>query len=538
MIEKTANDTLSREVLRRRTFAIISHPDAGKTTLTEKLLLYAGALHLAGAVQARAHQRRATSDWMALEQARGISITSTMLQFEYQGMLVNLLDTPGHQDFSEDTYRTLMAVDSAVMVLDSAKGIEPQTKKLFTVCRRRGIPILTFINKMDQPGRHPFELLDEIEQTLGMTAVPFNWPIGEGAGFQGLYDLRERHVLFFQRTAHNQRRAPMQVEAFPHPSLAATLAEAYGPLQEEIALVTGAGTSFDRPRFLAGELTPVFFGSALTNFGVEPFLNAFLQLAPPPGPRLSGQRLVQPTDEAFTGFVFKIQANMDPQHRDRMAFLRVCSGRFEKDMMVYHARLGRKIRMTRPHRLFGRDRETIDEAYPGDVVGLVNPGLFAIGDTLCSTGSLAFDPIPQFSPECFGVLHSTDISKYKQFQKGLAQLEEEGVMQVFLAPDHARREPILAAVGELQFDVVVSRLQNEYGVTARVERLPYTCARWISGDPEKIARVYWPMDTLRLVDRSGRSVMLFASERLLAYCMKENPDIQFRAIDEAERVGG
>ncbi|MGE0277761.1 MAG: peptide chain release factor 3 [Nitrospiraceae bacterium] len=538
MIEKAANDTLSREVLRRRTFAIISHPDAGKTTLTEKLLLYAGALHLAGAVQARSHQRRATSDWMELEQARGISITSTMLQFAYQGMLVNLLDTPGHQDFSEDTYRTLMAVDSAVMVLDGAKGIEPQTKKLFTVCRRRGIPILTFINKMDQPGRHPFDLLDEIEQTLGMTAVPFNWPIGEGAGFQGLYDLRERHVLFFQRTAHNQRRAPMQVEAFPHPSLAATLGEAYGPLQEEIALVTGAGTSFDRTRFLAGELTPVFFGSALTNFGVEPFLNAFLQLAPPPGPRLTAQRLVQPTDEAFSGFVFKIQANMDPQHRDRMAFLRICSGRFEKDMMVYHARLGRKIRMTRPHRLFGRDRETIDEAYPGDVVGLVNPGLFAIGDTLCSTESLVFDPIPQFPPECFGVLHSTDISKYKQFQKGLKQLEEEGVMQVLLAPDHVRREPILAAVGELQFDVVVSRLKNEYGVAATVERLPYTCARWISGDPEKLARVYWPMDTLRLVDRSGRAVMLFASERLLAYCMKENPAIQFRALDEVESAAG
>ena len=536
MTDNTAIEGLSREVLRRRTFAIISHPDAGKTTLTEKLLLYAGALHLAGAVQARSHQRRATSDWMELEQARGISITSTVLQFAYQGMLVNLLDTPGHQDFSEDTYRTLMAVDSAVMVLDSAKGIEPQTKKLFAVCRRRGIPILTFINKLDQPGRHPFDLLHEIEQTLGLTAVPFNWPIGEGAAFQGLYDLRERHVLFFQRTAHNQRRAPMQVEAFPHPNLAVTLGETYGPLQEEIALLTGAGTSFDHARFLAGELTPVFFGSALTNFGVEPFLNAFLQLAPPPGPRQSAQRLVQPTDEAFSGFVFKIQANMDPQHRDRMAFLRVCSGRFEKDMVVYHARLGRKIRMTRPHRLFGRDRETIDEAFPGDVVGLVNPGLFAIGDTLCSTGLLAFDPIPQFPPECFGVLHSSDISKYKQFQKGLRQLEEEGVMQVLLAPDQTRREPVLAAVGDLQFDVVVSRLQSEYGVTASVERLPYVCARWIGGDPEKLTRVYWPMDTLRLVDRKGCPVMLFGSERLLAYCMKENPSIEFRSLDEAESV--
>ena len=527
-IENSSAEVLPREVLRRRTFAIISHPDAGKTTLTEKLLLYAGAVHLAGAVQARSHQRRATSDWMELEQARGISITSTMLQFDYQGARVNLLDTPGHQDFSEDTYRTLMAVDSAVMVLDGAKGIEPQTKKLFAVCRRRGIPILTFINKMDLPGRQPFDLLDEIECTLGMTAVPFNWPIGEGASFQGLYDLRERQVLFFERTAHNQRRAPMQIDTFPHPRLAEKLGDAYGPLQEEIGLLTGAGTSFDHTRFLAGELTPVFFGSALTNFGVGPFLDAFIHLAPPPGPRPSTQGQVRPTDEAFSGFVFKIQANMDPQHRDRMAFLRICSGRFEKDMMVYHPRLGRKIRMTRPHRLFGRDRETIEEAFPGDVVGLVNPGLFAIGDTLCVSGSLAFDPIPHFPPECFGVLRTQDISKYKQFQKGLQQLEEEGVMQIFFSPDHVRREPILAAVGELQFDVVVSRLQSEYGVKTSVERLPHTLAQWISGDARKIADAYWPADTLRLVDRSGHQVMLFPSEHLLAYCIKSNPSVEFR----------
>jgi len=291
-VENSAADELRREVSRRRTFAIISHPDAGKTTLTEKLLLYAGAVHLAGAVQARSSQRQAKSDWMELEQARGISITSTMLQFDYQGARVNLLDTPGHQDFSEDTYRTLMAVDSAVMVLDGAKGIEPQTKKLFAVCRKRGIPILTFINKMDQPGRHPFDLLDEIERTLGMTAVPFNWPIGEGSGFQGVYDFQHRQVLFFQRTAHNQRRAPMTVEAFPNPKLAETLGDAYGPLQEEIGLLTGAGTSFDRERFLAGELTPVFFGSALTNFGVGPFLDAFTKLAPPPGPRQTTQGLI------------------------------------------------------------------------------------------------------------------------------------------------------------------------------------------------------------------------------------------------------
>ena len=535
-VEKSASDELRREVLRRRTFAIISHPDAGKTTLTEKLLLYAGAVHLAGAVQARSSQRQAKSDWMELEQARGISITSTMLQFDYQGARVNLLDTPGHQDFSEDTYRTLMAVDSAVMVLDGAKGIEPQTKKLFAVCRKRGIPILTFINKMDQPGRHPFDLLDEIERTLGMTAVPFNWPIGEGSGFQGVYDFQHRQVLFFQRTAHNQRRAPMTVEAFPNPKLAETLGDAYGPLQEEIGLLTGAGTSFDRDRFLAGELTPVFFGSALTNFGVGPFLDAFTKLAPPPGPRHSAQGLVQPTDETFSGFVFKIQANMDPQHRDRMAFLRICSGRFEKDMMVYHARLGRKIRMTRPHRLFGRDRETIDEAYPGDVVGLVNPGLFTIGDTLTSDPALTFDPIPHFAPECFGLLRTQDISKHKQFQKGLKQLEEEGVMQIFYSPDHVRREPVLAAVGELQFDVVMSRLENEYGVKTSVERMPHTLARWIVGDPAAIAAVYWPSDTVRLVDQQGRGVMLFTTEHLLAYCIKSNPSIKFLLREELEQT--
>ena len=531
-IEKSTSDELAREVARRRTFAIISHPDAGKTTLTEKLLLYAGAVHLAGAVQARSHQRAAKSDWMELEQARGISITSTALQFDYRGVRINLLDTPGHQDFSEDTYRTLMAVDSAVMVLDSAKGIEPQTKKLFAVCRKRHVPILTFINKMDLPGRPPFELLQEIEHILGIAAVPFNWPIGEGSGFQGLYDLQEPQVLFFQRTLHNQHRAPMKVETFPHPSLVTTLGEAYEPLQEDITLLTGAGTKFDRDRFLAGQLTPVFFGSALTNFGVEPFLNAFLQLAPQPAARMSSQGPMQPIDNKFSGFVFKIQANMDPQHRDRMAFLRIVSGRFEKDMMVYHSRLDRKIRMTRPHRLFGRDRETIEEAYPGDVIGLVNPGLFIIGDTLCSGSPLAFDPIPQFPPECFAVLRNQDLTKQKQFQKGLQQLEEEGVMQVFYSPDQMRREPILAAVGELQFDVVASRLETEYGVKTLLERMPFTLARWVSGEPDALAGIYWPQDTRRLVDRDNRMVMLFGSERLLSYCVKEFPSLKFQLREE------
>jgi peptide chain release factor 3 len=328
----------------------------------------------------------------------------------------------------------------------------------------------------------------------------------------------------------------MRVEVFPNPNLAETLGEAYGPLYEDIALLTGAGTKFDRDRFLAGQLTPVFFGSALTNFGIEPFLNAFLQLAPPPGPRMSSQGPVQPADDKFSGFVFKIQANMDPQHRDRMAFLRIVSGRFEKDMMVYHARLDRKIRMTRPHRLFGRDRETIEEAYPGDVVGLVNPGLFVIGDTLCSGTPLAFDAIPQFPPECFGVLRSQDLTKQKQFQKGLQQLEEEGVMQVLYSPDHVRREPVLAAVGELQFDVVASRLETEYGVKTLVERMSFSLARWVSGDLDVLAGIYWPQDTRRLVDRDGRMVMLFGSERLLAYCIREYPSLRFQLREELKET--
>lgn len=319
--------------------------------------------------------------------------------------------------------------------------------------------------------------------------------------------------------------------------MAETLGDAYGPLQEEIGLLKGAGTAFDRTRFLTGELTPVFFGSALTNFGVGPFLDAFTQLAPPPGPRHSSRGAIEPTDEQFSGFVFKIQANMDPQHRDRMAFLRICSGRFEKDMMVHHARLGRKIRMTRPHRLFGRDRETIDEAYPGDVVGLVNPGLFTIGDTLSSDSSISFDPIPHFPPECFGRLRTQDISKHKQFQKGLQQLEEEGVMQIFHSPDQIRREPVLAAVGELQFDVVISRLENEYGVKTSVDRLPHALARWIVGDPAAIAAVYWPADTIRLLDRQGRPVMLFMTDHLLAYCIKSNPSIKFVLREELEQAG-
>jgi peptide chain release factor 3 len=529
--ETAAATSLQHEVQRRRTFAIISHPDAGKTTLTEKFLLYTGAVHLAGSVRARKNQRKATSDWMAMEQERGISITSSVIQIDYQGYRLNLLDTPGHQDFSEDTYRTLMAVDSAIMVLDSAKGIEPQTKKLFEVCRLRQIPILTFINKMDHEGRDPLDLLDEIERVLQIHAAPMNWPIGGGPTFQGVYDLAGKAVLRFERTEHGKHRAPMQVADINDPILAQLIGDAaYEQLQGEIDLLAGAGTTFDQQEFLAGQVTPVFFGSALNNFGVEPFLQALLDLAPAPGPRLSDQGTIEPTDEAFTGFVFKMQTNMDPRHRDQMAFLRVCSGRFQKDMLVHHPRLGRKIRMTRPHRLFARERETVDEAFAGDVVGLSNPGLLAIGDTLCAGALVNFAAIPRFSPERFGLLHLRDVSRHKQFHKGLEELEAEGVIQVFHAADSQRRAPILAAVGDLQFDVMVARLGTEYGAEVTVERLPHTTARWVDGGAEDLAAAKWPPGSMVAYDRANAVVVMFPSEWSVNYCVKNHPRLEFRAL--------
>jgi peptide chain release factor 3 len=530
--ERSHDIELAEAIARRRTFAIISHPDAGKTTLTEKLLLYAGAVHLAGSVRARKNQRRATSDWMAIEQERGISITTTALQFEHAGHILNLLDTPGHQDFSEDTYRTLTAVDSAVMVLDSAKGIEPQTLKLFEVCRTRAVPILTFINKLDHEGREPLELLDEIERVLGVGAVAMNWPIGQGIDFQGVYDIVGRRVLRFQRTERNQRRAPVVVLELGDPRLDDELGEpAAHRLRDDIALLAAAGAGFDRHAFLAGRLTPVFFGSALNSFGVEPFLEAILDLAPPPAARRSDRGPIEPTSDTFSGFIFKIQANMDPQHRDCMAFVRVCSGRFRRDMVVHHSRLGRKVRLTRPHRLFAQERDTVAEAFPGDVIGLVNPGVFAIGDTLSDGEPITFDAVPRFEPECFALLRNRTAAKYKQFSRGIDQLEQEGAIQVLVAADAARREIVLAAVGDLQFDVVVARLAAEYGVETFAERLPYRVARWVIGDPDAIARAYWPFaGVLRVRDRDGRLVVLFQSERDAGFCAEKNPEIEVRRL--------
>ena len=444
-----------------------------------------------------------------------------------------LLDTPGHRDFSEDTYRTLMAVDSAIMVLDSAKGIEAQTQKLFEVCRRQNLPILTFINKLDHPGRDPLELLDEIERVLSIEPAPMNWPIGSGADFQGVYDLEGKQVLRFERTAHGRHRAPVTVGNLDDPSVAAMLGEsAHRRLCEDTELLQMAGATFNADRFLAGRLTPVYFGSALNNFGVEQFLDALIGLAPAPQPRDSSAGRIHPTQAEFTGFVFKIQANMDPKHRDRMAFLRVCSGRFEKDMSVFHPRLGRSIRMSRPHRMFAQERETVEEAYPGDVIGLSNPGLFNIGDTVCTGQPMQFAPIPPFQPEHFGTLRNLKLDKYKQFNKGVEQLQEEGVVQIFFDVDGIRREPIVAGVGELQFDVVVARLASEYNVETMVQPIGYTVARWVLGEEKVIEQVAWSSQCLRVRDREGRLVVLFNSAWQANYYVEHNPQLQFLEIGQ------
>jgi peptide chain release factor 3 len=526
-----AGGEVAVEAARRRTFAIISHPDAGKTTLTEKLLLYAGAVELAGAVRGRKGGRHATADWLAIEQERGITVTSTVLQFDHLGRRFNLLDTPGHQDFSEDTYRTLLAADGAVMVLDAARGIQRQTLKLFAICRRQRLPIVTFVNKLDQPARDPLELLDEVERELGLATAPMTWPVGDGGDFRGVYDLRSRELLRFARTERGQLKAPVVRVAIDDPALATELGEAaWLRLRDEVALLEGVGASFDAERFRAGDQTPVFFGSALTNFGVGPFLDALADLLPPPRARASDRGPVPPDAPNFSGFVFKIQANMDPRHRDRMAFLRVCSGRFRKDMEAFHPRLARTVRLARPHRLFAQERETVDEAFPGDVVGLVNPGLFAIGDTLCEGEPRRFDPVPRFPPECFGRLANLSSGRHKQFHAGLAQLEEEGAVQVLFPLDGAR-EPILAAVGELQLDVVVARLRAEYGVEAAVDRLPYVAAFAVEDAPEQGASMVWPTrDVLRTEDRDERLVGLFASEWARRLAEERNPGVRFRPL--------
>lgn len=511
---------LQAEIQRRRTFAIISHPDAGKTTLTEKLLLFGGAIHQAGVVKGKRASRKATSDWMEIEKKRGISVTSTVLQFEYGGHHINLLDTPGHEDFSEDTYRTLTAADSAVMLIDAAKGIEAQTLKLFAVCRMRQIPIFTFINKLDREGRDPFDLLQEIESVLRIATYPMNWPMGIGPTFQGIYDRQSQRWEHFGAAAES-------------PSWPVS-----DQVAEELLLLDEAGEAFDRDRITQGLLTPVFFGSALSNFGVATFLNQFLQLAPHPGARHTTEGMVPADNQDFSGFVFKIQANMNPAHRDRVAFIRVCTGTFERGMSVRHARLNRTITMSQPQNFFAQERAIVDDAYPGDIIGLFDPGYFRIGDTLSARGSYQFDPLPQFSPEHFVAVSVTDTLKHKQFHKGLQQLSEEGAVQVFRSVSRTE-DIVLGFVGQLQFEVFEYRMQSEYGATFHKNVLPYEHARWLSIDaPDRIQKTH----TTSLVrDVDGRLVMLFPDEYAIRWTSERNPDIDwfptsYRATDlEPER---
>ena len=521
---------LAEAVDRRRNFAIISHPDAGKTTLTEKLLLYGGAIQQAGAVKARGEQRKVTSDWMELEKQRGISITSTVLQFDYGTTTINLLDTPGHQDFSEDTYRTLAAADNAVMLEDAAKGLEPQTRKLFEVCRMRQIPIFTFINKMDRPCRDPLSLLDEIESELGLIPWAVNWPIGSGEQFRGVIDRRSREVMLFSRAGRGQQATERKL-SLDDPALRELVENDLLDLAvEELELLEAAGADLDLEAVHSGDLTPVFFGSAMTNFGVRPFLDAFLELAQRPIGRTSSDGMIDPLREDFSGFVFKLQANMDPRHRDRVAFVRVCSGRFARDMTVKHARSGKAIRLSRPQKLFGQDREVVEDAYPGDVIGLNNPGMFAIGDTLYVGNKVEFEGIPSFSPEIFSWLRNPNPSAFKNFRKGVNELREEGAVQILYDIDESKRDPILAAVGQLQLEVVQHRLEHEYGVETLLEPLGYQVARWVTGgwpELEKLGRIF-NCKTVR--DAWDRPVLLFKNEWNLNQLNQDHPEFDLSNV--------
>lgn len=518
---------------RRRTFAIISHPDAGKTTLTEKFLLYGGAVNLAGSVTARKNQRSATSDWMELERQRGISVSSTVLQFEYGGYFINLLDTPGHKDFSEDTYRVLTAVDAVVMVIDAGKGIEDQTRKLFEVCRRRGIPIFTFVNKLDRPTLPPLGLLDEIEEVLGIDAWAANWPLGTGPDFRGLYDRRLGEVHLYDRSPGGTQRAALRVTDLDDPVLCDLLGNAvHETVREELEMLDAAGATFDEEAVLAGRVTPVFFGSAVNNFGVEDLLNGFLRDAPGPTARPTtgtdgADSAIAPGAETFSGFVFKIQANMDPRHRDRIAFVRVCSGRFEREMTVAHPRSGRRMRLSSSHKLFANERQTVDEAFAGDVIGIVGHNDLRIGDTLTTDPRIAFPPIPPFAPECFAFLHPTNPSQFKRFREGLDQLLQEGVVQSLTLRNSPQRVPLLAAVGPLQFDVVQARLEGEYGASSRLEMAPWSLMRWVGSGhtPESLASLALPSDVRLASDATGQAVLLFGSDWYAGYFARNNPTI-------------
>ncbi|MDN5298571.1 MAG: peptide chain release factor 3 [Clostridiales bacterium] len=518
---------IANEVKRRRTFAIISHPDAGKTTLTEKFLLFGGAIREAGSVKSRRAQKYAVSDWMEIEKQRGISVTSSVLQFEYDNCCINILDTPGHQDFSEDTYRTLMAADCAVMVIDSAKGVEAQTKKLFHVCKMRGIPIFTFINKMDRQGLDPFELIEDIEKVLDIRSCPINWPIGAGKHFKGVYNRQKGQIELFGEGNHGQSKTKTIVGDLDDPKFEDLLgASLHQQLLGDIELLDVAGDAYDLERIHAGNLTPVFFGSALTNFGVEPFLQDFLKMSLPPRPRESNEGEIMPTSEDFTGFIFKIQANMNPAHRDRIAFLRICSGKFEKGMAVNHIRSGKKIKLAQPQQFLAQDRIIVDTAYPGDIIGLHDPGIFNIGDTLSEKSmTMAFQGIPSFAPEHFAKVTIKNSLKRKQFLKGIQQLSEEGTIQVYKRPNIGVEELIVGVVGVLQFEVLEYRLKHEYNVDMLIQSLSYRYIRWIdpkSFNPDKFSIT---MDTLLVQNDLEQPVLLFQNEWSINQLIDRNKGI-------------
>ena len=532
------NYSTEEEIKRRRTFAIISHPDAGKTTMTEKLLLYGGAIHMAGSVKARKAARHATSDWMEIEKQRGISVTSSVMQFNYDGYCINILDTPGHQDFSEDTYRTLCAADAAVMLLDGAKGVEAQTIKLFHVCRNRGVPIFTFINKMDRAAKNPFDLIDELEKVLGIRSTPINWPIGTDGDFEGVFQRETGEVLLFDSSNqdHGASMVKHATAGIDDPNLKDMMtAEHYETLRNDIELLDMAGDEFDLERVLKGELTPVFFGSAITNFGVEPFLKRFLEIAPAPQPYHTDNGMVEPTSQDFTGFVFKIQANMDPKHRDRMAFVRICSGKYEKNMSVTHMRLGNKITLAQPQQFMAQDRNIVEDAFAGDIIGIFDPGHFRIGDTLIgSNKKFLFDPIPVFPPENFNKVQPKDSMKRKQFLKGIEQLSEEGAVQLYKQPDIGTETYIMGVVGVLQFEVLEYRLKSEYGVDIIRTPLSYRLARWVKSDAKPDFDYHdltLTSTSMLVLDRDDEPVVLFESDWAVDWAVEHNKPLELRFED-------
>ncbi|MDE0826089.1 MAG: peptide chain release factor 3 [Akkermansiaceae bacterium] len=526
----------AREIRRRRTFAIISHPDAGKTTLTEKLLLYGGAIGLAGSVTSKKEQQSTSSDWMGMEKERGISVSSTVLQFDYKDCCVNLLDTPGHHDFSEDTYRVLSAVDSAVMVIDAGKGVEPQTLKLFEVCRRRGVPIFVFINKMDRPSRPPLELIDELEKVLGLAPAPVNWPLGDGPRFRGVYDRKKGEVNLYERTPHGAFKAPLEVAGIEDKKVREALSdELYETVTQEVELLDGVTEPLDIERVLAGEQMPIYFGSAMNNFGVQNMLESFLEMAPSPTGRVSESKMVDPNTDNFSGFVFKIQANMNPRHRDRAVFVRIVSGIFERDMQVVDQRSGRKVRLANAQKLFGQDRETLDTAYAGDILALVGNYNFLIGDTLTSDPKVVYKEMPRFTPECFTYIINSDTANIKRYRSGMEQLMKEGVAQAYQVYGSAQAVPLLGAVGPLQFEVLQARLVSEYQVETRLEQPSWTVVQWFQEkEPDKLRseldppEVQLPSGSSIARDQDGQWVVLLSAKYLLGILHDRNEHLIFR----------